>query len=349
MTPPDTPGRLLLCRAGCEGHLVHEAADAGVRLAAAGPGLVTGEVRAGDGERRPTAGWAFADADLPVAHVAAGASVNALAGGLADWFAADLAGEAVAGPWPCVFAAGDEPGLARRAAAVERAFAELLRRRLGRVARLAEPARPAGRGPARGLFVVFTGFDRALASREAWLGGQRRMADDAQAPSRSYLKVEEAYGLLGSAPGPGETVCDLGAAPGGWTWSALRRGARVTAVDNGPLKGGALDHPLAEHLRQDAFGFRPREGQRYDWLFCDLVEEPHHVLRDLVAPWLAGGWCRRFVVVLKFGRTDPPALLRDLRAADSPLTRHAPGAVIAHLHHNRDEFAVVGASRPAAP
>jgi 23S rRNA (cytidine2498-2'-O)-methyltransferase len=345
VTPPDTPQRLLLCRAGCEGHLVHEAADAGVRAVAAGPGLVTGG--AGDGnELRPPGGWAFADADLAVAHRAEGTSVNALAGDLADWFAADLAGETVAGPWPCVFTAGgDEPGLTRRAAAVERAFAEQLRRRLGRVARLADPARPAGRGPARGLFVVFTAFDRALASREAWLGGQRRMADDAQAPSRSYLKVEEAYGLLGQAPGPGETVCDLGAAPGGWTWSALRRGARVAAVDNGPLKGGALDHPMVEHLRQDAFGFRPREGQCFDWLFCDLVEEPHHVLRDLVGPWLQGGWCRRFVIVLKFGRTDPPALLRELRAPDSPFARRAPGAVIAHLHHNRDEFTVVGALR----
>lgn len=340
MTPPDTPERLLLCRAGCEGHLVQEAADAGVRAVATGPGLVTGAT----GDARPPGGWAFAEADLAVAHLVEGASVNALAGDLADWFAADLAGETVAGPWPCVFTAGgDEPGLARRAAAVERIFGEQLRRRLGRVARLADPARPAGRGPAHGLFVVFTEFGRALAARDAWLGGQRRMADDAQAPSRSYLKVEEAYGLLGSAPQPGETACDLGAAPGGWTWSALKRGARVTAVDNGPLKGGALDHPLVEHLRQDAFGFRPREGQRYDWLFCDLVEEPHHVLRGLVGPWLQGGWCRRFVIVLKFGRTDPPALLRELRAPDSPFARHAPGAVIARLHHNRDEFTVVGA------
>ena len=31
-----------------------------------------------------------------------------------------------------------------------------------------------------------------------------------QAPSRSYLKVEEAYVVLGREPQPGETVCDLG-------------------------------------------------------------------------------------------------------------------------------------------
>jgi 23S rRNA (cytidine2498-2'-O)-methyltransferase len=148
--------------------------------------------------------------------------------------------------------------------------------------------------------------------------------------------------VLGVEPQPGETVVDLGAAPGGWSYSAARRGAQVLAVDNGPLKGGALGHPRIEHRREDAFGFRPVPGGTFDWLFCDLVEEPHHVLRNLVAPWLAQGWCRRFVVNLKFGRTDPLALLKELRAADSPFVRHAAAFRIRHLYHDREEFTVVG-------
>jgi 23S rRNA (cytidine2498-2'-O)-methyltransferase len=192
------------------------------------------------------------------------------------------------------------------------------------------------------MFVVFTGFDRAFVSRTAVLGGQRRMADDAMAPSRSYLKVEEAYGVLGAEPRPGETVVDLGAAPGGWSYSAARRGARVVAVDNGPLKGGAFGHPLIEHRREDAFGFRPAAGWSFDWLLCDLVEEPHHVLHNLVAPWLEHRWCRRFILNLKFGRVDPVALLRELRADDSPFVRHAATFRLRHLYHDRDEFTVVG-------
>jgi 23S rRNA (cytidine2498-2'-O)-methyltransferase len=339
--------RVLLCRPGCEQHLVREAVDAGWSAIVGGSGLVRldggASTDAPETADRPTGGWAFADTELTEARELPGDSVNALAAAIGDWLGEQLRGEVIDQPWPCVFSAvGDEPGLARRAAAVEKAFGELLRRRLGRVAKLASPARPPVRGLVRGLFVAFTAFDRALVSRQAWLGGQRRMADDARAPSRSYLKVEEAYGLLGRAPQAGETVCDLGAAPGGWSYSAASRGARVTAVDNGPLKGGALDHPLIEHRRLDAFAFRPTDGQRFDWLFCDLVEEPHHVVRGVVEPWLAGRWCRRFVVILKFGRTDPPALLRELRAPGSALVRLAPGAVIAHLHHNRDEFTVTG-------
>ncbi len=335
--------RALCCRPGLEAHLAREARDAGLAAAVAGaPGLVTAD----GGEDLPPGGWAFADLVLPEVAEIRGASVNALAAALGERFGERIRGREITGPWSCVFSAcGGEPGLARRAAAVQDAFLALLRRRLGRLARLASPQRPPGRGPADGLFVHFLAFDRALVAERAWLGGQRRMADDPQAPSRSYLKVEEAYGLLGRQPLADETVCDLGAAPGGWTWSAARRGARVTAVDNGPLKGGALGHPLVEHRRQDAFGFRPAAGQRYDWLFCDLVEEPHHVLQGIVEPWLGGRWCRRFVVVLKYGRTDPPALLRELRAPASPLARHAPGATIAVLHHNREEFAVVGELR----
>lgn len=347
MTVPDgSPARGWQCRPGFEDHLARELAAAGVAARAAAPGLLLAAEAAGGDGGRPAAGWAFATADYPLLHAFTGASVNALGGALADWLADDLRGESIDAAWPCVFTAVDGvPGLGRRAAAVERAFHEKLARRLGRVARLATADLPPGPAAARGAFVVLTGFDTALVAREARLGGQRRMADDPGAPSRSYLKVEEAYGLLGSQPEPGAMVCDLGAAPGGWTWSAARRGARVVAVDNGPLKGGALDHPLVEHLRQDAFTFRPRAGQVYDWLFCDLVEEPHHVLRGIVEPWLGGRWCRRFVVVLKFGRTDAVALLQELRAPGGALARLAPGALVRHMHHNRDEFTVVGEVR----
>ena len=134
----------------------------------------------------------------------------------------------------------------------------------------------------------------------------------------------------------------MGAAPGGWSYSAAKRGARVVAIDNGPLKGGALDHPRIEHRRKDAFRFSPPEGSPFDWLFCDMVEEPHHVLRDILLPWLARGWCRRFVVNLKFGRVDAVALLRELNTPQFGLLARAPNLRIRHLYHDREEFTLVG-------
>lgn len=276
-----------------------------------------------------------------------GESVNALATQILQFFLGQLRGERVEAVWPSWWHGPHElVGLGRRLGAVEAAWQEQLKKKLARVAKLATPELPRGAGPARGLFVFFADFGRVFVARDGFVHGPRRMADDPQAPSRSYLKVEEAYVVLGREPAGGETVCDLGAAPGGWSYSAAKRGARVAAIDNGPLKGGALDHPLIEHRREDAFRFAPDAGAAFDWLFCDMVEEPHHVLRDIVVPWLSRGWCRRFVVNLKFGRVDPIGLLRELRAPGTPLGRHAPGLRVRHLYHDREEFTLVGEAMP---
>jgi 23S rRNA (cytidine2498-2'-O)-methyltransferase len=288
--------------------------------------------------------------DLAFAHLVLcepvevrGESVNALAQQIADIFMKSLRDERVESAWPCVFTCPTEiVGLGRRVSGVEKAFQEMLKKKLSRVAKLAVAGAPRGAGPARGLFVFFLDFGRALVARQALLGGQRRMADDEAAPSRSFLKVEEAYGVLGREPQPGETVCDLGAAPGGWSYSAARRGARVIAVDNGPLKGGAFGHPQIEHRCEDAFKFKPHDGEVFDWLFCDLLEEPRQVLNHIVGPWLAQRRCRHFVVNLKFGHVDAMALLAELRAPGSPLVAHADSFRVRHLYHDREELTVVG-------
>lgn len=277
----------------------------------------------------------------------AGESVNALAEKIVEFFLASARTERFEGEWPwLVDTAGGQDGLGRRADAVTRAAMELLKKRMARVAKLATDQRPRGVGEIRGLFLYFVDFRRLFVARRSVFGGQRRMADDPLAPSRSYLKLEEAYGVLGREPGPDETVADLGAAPGGWSYSAAKRGARVVAVDNGPLKGGALNHPLIEHRTDDAFRFSPAPGQTFDWMFCDLVEEPHHVMRNLIEPWLTQKWCRRFVVILKFGRVNPIALLRELNAPGSLLRQRARNVRIRHLFHDREEFTIVGEVSP---
>ncbi len=331
---------LSLCQPGYEALLERELGEAGLTVTEKGPGWAL----SAEGEQPELA---FPQLTLLAPREIKGESVNALAQQLADYFFESLRGERIDAAWPCISSMVPEMvGLGRRANAVEKAFDELLKKKLSRVAKLAVPELPRGAGKARGLFVFFADFGRVFAAREALLGGQRRMADDEAAPSRSYLKVEEACIILGREPQPGEIVADLGAAPGGWSYSAAKRGARVIAVDNGPLKGGALNHPLIEHRLEDAFHFQPPAGEVFDWLFCDLVEEPHHVMQNIVTPWLANRWCRRFVINLKFGHVDSLALLRELRAPGSPLTAHAANFRIRHLYHDREEFTVVGEAHP---
>lgn len=340
---------LLTCQSGFEALLARELKELrGIAVDEQGPGWVRSGLTAA-GAALTEAGakllqpLAFAHLTLVDPVELRGDSVNALATQIAEFFLTRLRGERIEAMWPNLWLGPHElVGLGRRISAVESAFGEQLKKKLSRVAKLATSDAPRGVGPARGLFVFFVDFGRMLVAREAFVHGPRRMADDPLAPSRSYLKVEEAYALLGIEPTPGETVADLGAAPGGWSYSAAKRGARVAAIDNGPLKGGALDHPQIEHRREDAFRFGPAPGEVFDWLFCDMLEEPHHVLGDIVEPWLTRRWCRRFVVNLKFGRVDAIALLRELESSSSPFRMQVANARIRHLYHDREEFTVVG-------
>jgi 23S rRNA (cytidine2498-2'-O)-methyltransferase len=330
------------CQSGFEDLLAREIESRGGRVLAAGGGWVQ------------CADLAEVPEDLCFAHQVmiapqplAGDSVNRLAGAVLDMWLAAIKDQRIESEWICVFTAAAElDGLGRRMTAVEKTFREQLKKRLGRVARLAVDYVPGGVGRISGLFVFFSDFGKAWVSQEIVRGGQRRMADDVDAPSRSYLKVEEAYGVLGAEPVEGELVVDLGAAPGGWSYSAAKRGARVIAIDNGPLKGGALDHPLIEHRLEDAFGFRPNADEPVDWLFCDLVEDPHHVARNLITPWLINGWCRRFVVMLKIGRVNASELLAEMTAANSAFVRTTSLLRVRHLYHDREEFTLVGELKP---
>jgi 23S rRNA (cytidine2498-2'-O)-methyltransferase len=313
---------LHLCQAGYEAFLIKELGGAVER---SGPGWVLGPD--GPGE------LCFAHLSLKAPVTVEGKSLNALAGAMADFFTASTKDERFEGAWPFCVESSGEPGLSRRAkTAAEESFARI-KGRMSRVAKLAVHGRPAV-GPARGFFAYLPTFDQAFVSREAVAGGQRRMADDPQAPSRSYLKVEEAYGLLAREPKAGETVVDLGAAPGGWSYSAAKRGALVVAVDNGPLKGGAI-HAGITHKAEDAFKYAP--AATVDWLYCDMVEDPDRIT-DLLGQWLDKGWCRRFIVNLKFGRHDP---LRVLARAET-LRPKCSLLRARHLFHDREELTLVG-------
>jgi 23S rRNA (cytidine2498-2'-O)-methyltransferase len=124
----------------------------------------------------------------------------------------------------------------------------------------------------------------------------------AEAPSRSTLKLAEAIEVFMDRSEQtrllrsGMQAVDLGAAPGGWTWQLVKRGIRVTAVDNGPMKGVLAHHPLVEHLRQDGFKYAPRKT--VDWLVCDMVEQPSKVA-TLIGTWFAEGWCKHAIFNLK--------------------------------------------------
>lgn len=135
-----------------------------------------------------------------------------------------------------------------------------------------------------------------------WHSGIPRLKFPKSAPSRSTLKLEEAWKTF--FQNEDETIhlnrkmsaVDLGASPGGWTWQFVQRFIHVTAVDNGPMQAELMDSGLVTHNRTDAFTYKPEKP--VTWMVCDVVESPRRIAK-LVSQWLSKGWCRYCIFNLK--------------------------------------------------
>lgn len=160
-------------------------------------------------------------------------------------------------------------------------------------------------------------------------GEPRFVEDKAAPPSRAYLKLWEAFTILGARPKAGELCLDLGASPGGWSWVLQQCGARVIAVDKAALDPRIAALAGIEQRRESAFALDPRAVGPVDWLFSDVVCYPKRLL-TLVEKFFAAGTVRNFVCTIKFqGATD---------FATQARFAAIPGSRLLHLHNNKHEL-----------
>ncbi len=161
-------------------------------------------------------------------------------------------------------------------------------------------------------------------------GGKLRFTEDRTGPpSRAYLKLQEALTLSGIALSETDTVLDLGATPGGWSYVAALSGARVEMIDR--------SYPDERLFRRFAkLGFRRGDGLKPPQellssatvLLSDMACEPAKLF-DAVEAWLALPNLRAIVCTLKFHGLSDKELLGRFAAI--------PGSQIYHLWHNGHE------------
>ncbi|MBA2779955.1 23S rRNA (cytidine(2498)-2'-O)-methyltransferase RlmM [Billgrantia kenyensis] len=177
-------------------------------------------------------------------------------------------------------------------------------------------------------------------------GGIRRLRFPQAAPSRSTLKLEEAWHEFipreewDTRLAEGMQAADLGAAPGGWTWQLVSRGMHVFAIDNGPMKGDLMATGMVEHLREDGFVWEP--PGRLDWLVCDIVDKPARVTA-MVQRWLIRRWCREAIFNLKLPmKRRWEEVQRCLALLEEALEDAGVRATLRcrHLYHDREEVTV---------
>ena len=174
--------------------------------------------------------------------------------------------------------------------------------------------------------------------------GIPRLRMPSSAPSRSTLKLEEAIHWFledeSKVIKNGMTAVDLGAAPGGWSWQLVQRGLLVTAIDNGPMEDKLMRGGMVEHLKTDAFSYRPKKP--IDWLVCDMAERPSLVSK-LIAKWFTREDCRNAIFNLKLPMKKRlqevneclDLIHQQLNEANIPHQIQAK-----HLYHDREEITV---------
>lgn len=172
-------------------------------------------------------------------------------------------------------------------------------------------------------------------------GAVPRLIIPPEAPSRAWLKMEQALAWLGlDAPGllHGRTALELGSAPGGASWALLRRGLRVWGVDTGAMDARVLADPAFTHLVTTAGALTPAMvPPRMDLVASDMNLPPEVVL-GYIEPMCRRLRPRWLLLTLKMNdarvEAQLPRLLDRIRQfAPAPLR-------VRQLHANRREVTV---------
>ena len=163
--------------------------------------------------------------------------------------------------------------------------------------------------------------------------GEPRFVEDRDGPpSRAYLKLWEAFVRLGCRPQPGDRCIDLGASPGGWTWTLARLGAEVLAIDKAPLDPAVAAMAGVEWKAGSAWAIDPRTAGEIDWLCSDVIAYPKRTFA-LVERWRRESTVRHMVITVKFQGDTDHEIVHAFRAIE--------GGRIFHLHHNKHELTFV--------
>jgi len=184
-------------------------------------------------------------------------------------------------------------------------------------------------------------------NNSAFFMGIPRLKFPADAPSRSTLKLEEAFHVFipreewDTRLASGMWAVDLGACPGGWTYQLVKRSMFVHAIDNGMMADSLMDTGQVKHHMEDGFKFEPPR-KNVTWLVCDMIEKPSRVAQ-LMGEWIISGWAQEAIFNLKLpmkGRYDE--VLGDIENLKKFLIEHKVQFKLQakHLYHDREEITV---------
>lgn len=188
---------------------------------------------------------------------------------------------------------------------------------------------------------MWVGFHRHGDAHSREPGGRAPLPLPSDAPSRAWLKLEEAVAWSHLPLRAGQIAVEIGSAPGGASWALLNRGLQVVGIDPGQMAPQVLATSGFSHLQLSLGEVRREQLPRHvDWLLMDVNLAPQvalHGVRRLVSMLRPG--LRGVIFTLKLNdwkmADEVPALcariagmgLSNVRATQLPSNRREICAV----------------------
>jgi 23S rRNA (cytidine2498-2'-O)-methyltransferase len=178
-------------------------------------------------------------------------------------------------------------------------------------------------------------------------GGRPPIELPAEAPSRAYLKIEEAIAQFEIPMKTGDTAVEVGSSPGGASYALIQRGLQVAGIDTGAMDPFFAKLPREKFIliRKGVSAVERRElPVSVQWLLLDMNVAPRtaiksvlHLLRELQDSLL--GACFTMKLNDWSFAEEIPGLLEDIRRLGFARVRAT------QLASNAREFCVYALTR----
>jgi 23S rRNA (cytidine2498-2'-O)-methyltransferase len=122
------------------------------------------------------------------------------------------------------------------------------------------------------------GYHRVSAIPSRWPGGIFTIEPPADMISRAYIKMREALAWSRLPIKRGDTIAEIGAAPGGASQAFLEKGLKVIGIDPAEMDERVAAHPKFTHIRKRGHEVRRREFRGVRWLTADINVAPQYTL-----------------------------------------------------------------------
>lgn len=189
---------------------------------------------------------------------------------------------------------------------------------------------------------LWYGLHRHSAAHSPFVCGNPRIDLPPHAPSRAYLKLEEAARLWNIPFQKGDVAVEIGSAPGGASLALLERGIRVVGVDPGEMAPIVLGNRDFMHVQRPVAALRREElPASIQWLLLDMNVAPAVTLHQVSR--LAGLMKDSLLGVVLTVKLNEWEMAREIPHYLEQIKQMGMIRLRARqLYHNRQEISVYG-------